>query len=121
MLIPADFHFLQMVIIHDTVIYPFTCSAFTVNSFVFVTVPGNPGMEPEAESSFYINGPSITALGTFFQKPECLDAATFLRVAVFLASFRLSYPQLHFGGRLYTADARFYQGKCPLAGRGRKN
>lgn len=87
MLIPADFHFLQMVIIQDAVIYPFTGSAFTVNGFVFVTAPGNPGMEPEAGSCFYVNGPSITAFGAFFQTPACLDASALQRAAVFLGVF----------------------------------
>jgi hypothetical protein len=87
MLITADFHFLQMVIIQDAVIYLFTGGAFPVNGFVFVTAPGNPGMGPEAGSCFYVNGPSITALGAFFQAPACLDASALQRAVVFLGVF----------------------------------
>lgn len=89
MLIPADFHFLQMVIIEDTVIYPFTGGTFTVNVLIFFTAPGNPRMESETAFCFYVNGPPITALGKFFQATACLDAAAFQRAAVLFSAFSL--------------------------------
>lgn len=46
-------------------------------------------MEPEAGSCFYVNGPSITALETFFQAPACLDASALQRAAVFFGVFPL--------------------------------
>lgn len=75
MLIPADLHFPQMVIIEDTVVYTFTGGTFTVNVFIFFTAPGNPRMGPEAAFCFYVNGPPMTVIVTFFQAAACPDAA----------------------------------------------
>ena len=39
--ITADFKILKVVVIQDTVIYPFTGRMFAVNGFVLVTIPWN--------------------------------------------------------------------------------
>lgn len=92
MIIAADFKILKMVVIQDTVIYPFTGRTFTVNGFVLVTIPWNTRMEPEVGTVLYIDSPSITAPaalrreGTLSNPVACKGAAVFLCILVFVIS-----------------------------------
>ncbi len=59
------FQMLQAVVIEDTVIYPLTGSAFTVNILVLLGIPRYAGMETQVPVVLYVDGSPIAARGTF--------------------------------------------------------
>lgn len=62
MVLSTYFQMLQTVVIEDTVIYPLTGSAFTVNIFILLGIPWYTGLETQVAFVLYVNGASIAAL-----------------------------------------------------------
>ena len=82
----AYFQVLQAVVIQDTVIDPFTCSAFTVYCFILSRISGDTWMEAQAGMVFYVYSPPVTAGGAFCfiwagaDTPASEGAAVFMRI-----------------------------------------
>ena len=83
-IITTDFKRQQMIVIQDTVIYPFTGSTFFVDRLILFTVPRNPGRKPEIRMERKINRTTITAFGAFRRTVALRDSAAGHRAAVFL-------------------------------------
>ncbi len=97
MVLSPYFQVLQTVVIEDTVIYPLTGSAFTVNVFVLLGIPRYTGQEAQAAVVLYVNGAPIAARGTFSGMRAFPNAAAFQRAAVFMGIFgRVISPWTHF-------------------------
>ncbi len=97
MILSTYFQMLQAVVIEDTVIYPLTGSAFTVNVFVLPGIPRYTGQETKAAVVPYVNGAPIAARGTFGGMRAFPNAAAFQRAAVFMGIFgRVISPWTHF-------------------------
>lgn len=88
---------LQAVVIKDTVIYPLTGSAFTVNVFILLGIPRYARLETQVAVVLYVNSAAITARGTFSGMWAFLNAAAFQRASVFMCVFdRVISPWTHF-------------------------
>ncbi len=85
--IPADLQVEQMVIIQNPVIYALTGSAFFIDSFILLTAPRDPGRKSEIRINLEINGPSITALGTFRRAGAFFGPAAGQGTTVFVCLF----------------------------------
>ena len=97
MVLSAYFQMLQAVVIENAVIYPLTGSAFTVNLFVLLGIPGDTWLEAQAAVILYVNGAPIAAGGTFSGMRTILNASASEWAAVFMCVFdRIIPPWAHF-------------------------
>ncbi len=97
MILSAYFQLLQAVIIEDTVIYPLTGSALTVNIFVLRGISRYAGLEAQVAVVLYVNGAPIAARGAFSGIWTFCNAAALQRAAVFMCIFdRIISPWTHF-------------------------
>ncbi len=97
MVLSPYFQVLQAVVIEDTVIYPLTGSAFTVNVFVLLGIPRYTGQETQVAVVLYVNGATVAARGTFSGMRAFLNAAAFQWAAVFMGVLdRIISPWAHF-------------------------
>ncbi len=97
MVLSTYFQMLQAIVIEDTVIYPLTGSAFTVNIFVLLGIPQYTGLEAQVAVVLYVNGAAIAARGTSSSMRAFFNAAAFQWAAVFMGSFdRIISPWTHF-------------------------
>lgn len=100
MVFPTYFQMLQTIVIEDTVIYPLTGSAFTVNIFILQRIPPYTGLETQVAVVLYVYGAPIAAWGTFGGMRAFLNTAAFQRAAVFMGVFdRVIPPWAHFMAR----------------------
>lgn len=101
MILPTYFQMLQAVIIEDTVIYPLTGSAFTVDLFVLLGIPGYAGLKAQITIVLYVNSAAITAWGTLGSMRTFLNTVASQWAAVFMGVFdRVIPPWAHFVSRL---------------------
>ena len=93
----AYFQMLQAVVIQDTVIDPFTCSAFTVYCFILIRISGDTWMETQVSIVFYVDSPPVTAGGAFRFIWTGADTPASEGTAVFMCIFDgVISPWAHF-------------------------
>ena len=93
----AYFQMLQAVVIQDTVIDPFTCSAFTVYYFILIRISGDTWMETQVSMIFYVGSPPVTAGGAFRFIWAEADTPASEGTTVFVCIFdRVISPWAHF-------------------------
>lgn len=60
-----DAHIMQMIVVKDTVIYPFAGSAVIVNLFIFIRTARNGRIKTDIPFRFCVNAPAIRGRRTF--------------------------------------------------------
>lgn len=79
----VDAHGMQMVIVQDAVVYPFTGCAVFINFFIFPRAPGNRGIKAHIPVGFCIDAPPVWGFGTFIPARAGIYFAAGQRAAPF--------------------------------------
>lgn len=93
----AYFQMLQAVIVQDTVIDPFACSALTVDCYILLRTSGDTWLETQVTAVLYVDSTPIAAGRAFFSMGTGSNATTSEGAAVFMRVFdRVISPWAHF-------------------------
>ena len=79
----VDAHGMQMVIVEDAVVYPFTGCAVFINFFIFPRAPGNRGIKARIPVRFCIDAPPVWGFGAFIPARTVIHFAAGQRAAPF--------------------------------------
>lgn len=79
----VDAHGMQMVIVQDAVVYPFTGCAVFINFFIFPRAPGNRGIKARIPVRFCIDAPPVWGFGAFIPARAGIHFAAGQRTAPF--------------------------------------